>query len=291
MTALAASIGTGNIAGVATAIVSGGPGALFWIWVYGFVATSIKFAEAVLGLTFRETRGDTVLSGPMYYLRDGLRSPALAWTFAFVAAVAALTTTPFTQPNSMALVLELGVWRSPRRLRRRDRGADVAGHHRRHQVDRQGGGEALAAEGRPLPRRRHHRHPGQRGADPRNPRADRARSVHDPVGARVRHLRRDALRHRPRHLRERSGLRHRRRRLRHGPQQPADAAGAERGDGDVHRLVRHLDDQRHDDPADRRLAVGADEHGGGRRRVQHGDAGRLAGGSSRSAPSSSATRP
>ena len=106
MTALAASIGTGNIAGVATAIVSGGPGALFWIWVYGFVAMSIKFAEAVLGVMYRESRGDTVLSGPMYYLRDGLRSPALAWTFAFVAAVAALTTTPFTQPNSMALVLD-----------------------------------------------------------------------------------------------------------------------------------------------------------------------------------------
>jgi alanine or glycine:cation symporter, AGCS family len=106
MTALAASIGTGNIAGVATAIVSGGPGALFWIWVYGFVATAIKFGEAVLGMTFRETRGDEVLSGPMYYLRDGLRSPALAWLFAFVAAVAALTTTPFTQPNSMALVLD-----------------------------------------------------------------------------------------------------------------------------------------------------------------------------------------
>jgi alanine or glycine:cation symporter, AGCS family len=113
MTSLAASIGTGNIAGVATAIVSGGPGALFWIWVYGFVATSIKFAEAVLGITYRDTvehgerngASTRVLSGPMYYLRDGLRSPALAWTFAFVAAVAALTTTPFTQPNSMALVL------------------------------------------------------------------------------------------------------------------------------------------------------------------------------------------
>lgn len=109
MTALAASIGTGNIAGVATAIVSGGPGALFWIWVYGFVATAIKFSEAVLGVTFREPRGDTVLSGPMYYLRDGLRSPALAWLFAFVAAIAALTTTPFTQPNSMALVLDSAV--------------------------------------------------------------------------------------------------------------------------------------------------------------------------------------
>src|SRR5579864_7353004 len=80
MTALGASIGTGNIAGVATAIVSGGPGALFWIWVYGFVAMAIKFAEATLGLTFREARGSTVLSGPMYYLRDGLKSPALAWT-------------------------------------------------------------------------------------------------------------------------------------------------------------------------------------------------------------------
>ena len=105
MTAVGASIGTGNIAGVATAIVSGGPGALFWIWVYGFVAMAIKFAEATLGLTFRDTRGAAVLSGPMYYLRDGLKSPGLAWTFALVAAVAALTTTPFTQPNSIALVV------------------------------------------------------------------------------------------------------------------------------------------------------------------------------------------
>jgi AGCS family alanine or glycine:cation symporter len=105
MTALGASIGTGNIAGVATAIVSGGPGALFWIWAYGFVAMAIKFAEATLGLKFREARGTDVLSGPMYYLRDGLKSPALAWTFALVAAVAALTTTPFTQPNSIALVI------------------------------------------------------------------------------------------------------------------------------------------------------------------------------------------
>ncbi|HEX5475237.1 MAG TPA: amino acid carrier protein [Vicinamibacterales bacterium] len=104
MTALAASVGTGNIAGVATAIVSGGPGALFWIWVYGFLAMAIKFSEAVLGVSFRDIRGTAVLSGPMYYLRDGLHSRALAWIFALVAAVAALTTTPFTQPNSIALV-------------------------------------------------------------------------------------------------------------------------------------------------------------------------------------------
>jgi AGCS family alanine or glycine:cation symporter len=106
MTALAASIGMGNIAGVATAIVSGGPGALFWIWAYGFFATAIKFCEAVLGLQFRVARGDVVSSGPMYYLRDGLGSPVLAWVYALVAGVAALTTTPFTQPNSMAVVLD-----------------------------------------------------------------------------------------------------------------------------------------------------------------------------------------
>ena len=111
MTALAATIGTGNIAGVAAGIVSGGPGVLFWIWCYGFFATSIKFSEAVLGLTWREVRGDEVRSGPMYYLRDGLRSPALALAYAVVAGIAALTTTPFTQTNSIALVLrtEVGV--------------------------------------------------------------------------------------------------------------------------------------------------------------------------------------
>jgi AGCS family alanine or glycine:cation symporter len=106
MTALGASIGTGNIAGVATAVVSGGPGAVFWIWCYGFFATVIKFTEAMLGIRYRSIEGGHVSAGPMYYLRDGLRSPALAWIYALVAGVAALTTTPFTQPNSMAVVLE-----------------------------------------------------------------------------------------------------------------------------------------------------------------------------------------
>jgi AGCS family alanine or glycine:cation symporter len=106
MTALAASIGTGNIAGVATAIISGGPGALFWIWVYGMVASAVKFTEAVLAVRYREVGGDAVKAGPMYYLRDGLGSPALASTFALVAGVGALTTTPFTQPNSIAVVLD-----------------------------------------------------------------------------------------------------------------------------------------------------------------------------------------
>ena len=105
MTALGASIGTGNIAGVAVAIITGGPGALFWIWVYGFVATAIKFTEAILGVKYREGSGEQLRCGPMYYLRDGLKSPALAWIYALVAGVAALTTTPFTQPNSIAVAV------------------------------------------------------------------------------------------------------------------------------------------------------------------------------------------
>jgi AGCS family alanine or glycine:cation symporter len=109
MTALGTTIGTGNIAGVAAGIVSGGPGVLFWIWCYGFFATAIKFSEAVLGLTFREVHGDRVRSGPMYYLRDGLKSPLLAITYAVVAGIAALTTTPFTQTNSIALVFDTQV--------------------------------------------------------------------------------------------------------------------------------------------------------------------------------------
>jgi AGCS family alanine or glycine:cation symporter len=110
-TALAASIGTGNIAGVATAIVSGGPGALFWIWCYGVVATAIKFAEAVLGVQYRRLGEGRLSAGPMHYLRDGLGMPRLGWLYAIVAGIAALTTTPFTQPNSIAVVLksELGV--------------------------------------------------------------------------------------------------------------------------------------------------------------------------------------
>ena len=109
MTALGTTIGTGNIAGITVGIVSGGPGVLFWIWCYGFFATSIKFGEAVLGMTFRETSGNEVRSGPMYYLRDGLKSPGLAMTYAVVAGVAALTTTPFTQTNSIALVMNTQV--------------------------------------------------------------------------------------------------------------------------------------------------------------------------------------
>ena len=104
MTALAATIGTGNIVGVATAVASGGPGALFWIWCYGFFAMAIKYTEAVLGVTYRVVDGERVSAGPMHYLARGLKLPRLGWVYALVAGVAALFTTPFTQPNSIAVV-------------------------------------------------------------------------------------------------------------------------------------------------------------------------------------------
>ena len=94
MTALAATVGTGNIVGVATAIAAGGPGALFWMWVTGLVGMATKYSEAVLGVRFRETddRGEKS-GGPMYYLENGIRwggvGRTLAVAFALFASVAA----------------------------------------------------------------------------------------------------------------------------------------------------------------------------------------------------------
>jgi AGCS family alanine or glycine:cation symporter len=106
MTMLAGAIGNGNIAGVATAIAIGGPGAIFWMWASGLFAMATKYSEAILGLKFREQLpGGGVAGGPMYYLRNGARSPMLAWMFAFLAGMAAMTTGPLAQTNSMALVL------------------------------------------------------------------------------------------------------------------------------------------------------------------------------------------
>jgi alanine or glycine:cation symporter, AGCS family len=113
MTSLGATIGTGNIAGVATAIVTGGPGALFWIWAWGLIAMAVKFTEAVLGVYYRRAGEGRLLAGPMIYLADGLKAPKLGWIYAFVAGIAALTTTPFTQPNSIADVMH-SQWQIPK---------------------------------------------------------------------------------------------------------------------------------------------------------------------------------
>ncbi len=94
MTALAATVGTGNIVGVATAIAAGGPGALFWMWITGLVGMATKYSEAVLGVHFRETdaRGEKA-GGPAYYLTHGIRwgklGKILGVAFALFTAVAA----------------------------------------------------------------------------------------------------------------------------------------------------------------------------------------------------------
>ncbi|MDH3298163.1 MAG: sodium:alanine symporter family protein [Gemmatimonadota bacterium] len=94
MTALGATVGTANIVGVAVALTAGGPGALFWMWVAGFVGMVTKYSEAVLGVRFRETdpRGEQC-GGPMYYLENGVRwgrlGRSLGLVFALFAAIAA----------------------------------------------------------------------------------------------------------------------------------------------------------------------------------------------------------
>ena len=102
-TALAATIGTGNIAGVATAIAAGGPGAVFWMWVTGLVGMATKYAEAVLAVKYREKdkRGE-MAGGPMYYIEKGLGLKWLAVLFAFFGAIAAFGIGNMVQANSVA---------------------------------------------------------------------------------------------------------------------------------------------------------------------------------------------
>ncbi|PPD49680.1 MAG: sodium:alanine symporter family protein, partial [Methylotenera sp.] len=87
MTALAATVGTGNMVGVATAIVLGGPGAIVWMWLSGFIGMATKYAEAILAVKYRtvDERGE-VAGGPMYYLEHGLKKRWLGMTFALFAA-------------------------------------------------------------------------------------------------------------------------------------------------------------------------------------------------------------
>jgi AGCS family alanine or glycine:cation symporter len=108
MTSLSATIGTGNIAGVATAIALGGPGALFWMWCTALVGMATKYAEAVLAVHFREVdeKGDHV-GGPMYYIKNGLGAH-WAWLgslFAVFGALAGFGIGNTVQANSVAHAL------------------------------------------------------------------------------------------------------------------------------------------------------------------------------------------
>ncbi|HSW35502.1 MAG TPA: sodium:alanine symporter family protein [Candidatus Limnocylindrales bacterium] len=105
-TAVAATVGVGNIAGVATAIALGGPGAMFWMWVSAFFGMVTKFAEVVLAVKFREKAPDgTWAGGPMYYISQGMNMRWLAIVFAAFAALASFGIGNMVQSNSVAAAL------------------------------------------------------------------------------------------------------------------------------------------------------------------------------------------
>lgn len=103
MTALSATVGVGNIAGVATAIAVGGPGALFWMWVTGLLGMATKYSEAVLAVKYREVdKLGTMSGGPMYYISKGLGLKWLGMLFAIFASIAAFGIGNMVQSNSVA---------------------------------------------------------------------------------------------------------------------------------------------------------------------------------------------
>ncbi|MCG8313994.1 MAG: amino acid permease, partial [Pseudomonadales bacterium] len=108
MTSLSATIGTGNIAGVATAIATGGPGALFWMWCIALVGMATKYAEAVCAVHYRETDADgRHVGGPMYYIKNGMGSNWrwLAVLFAIFGMFAGFGIGNTVQSNSVAEAL------------------------------------------------------------------------------------------------------------------------------------------------------------------------------------------
>ncbi|MCS4534707.1 alanine/glycine:cation symporter family protein [Neisseria montereyensis] len=109
MTALSATIGTGNIAGVATAVVTGGPGAIFWMWITAIFGMATKYGEGVLAVKYRVTnqRGE-MSGGPMYYIERGLGSKWkwMAYAFALFGTVASFGIGSSVQSNSVAQAIQ-----------------------------------------------------------------------------------------------------------------------------------------------------------------------------------------
>lgn len=104
-TALAATVGTGNIVGVSLAIIMGGPGAIFWMWIAAIFGMATKFAEVTLALAYREKRGGSFVGGPMYYIENDLKNKKLAKAFALFASLAVFGIGNSTQSNAIAGVL------------------------------------------------------------------------------------------------------------------------------------------------------------------------------------------
>lgn len=107
MTALAATIGTGNIVGVSTAVAAGGPGAVFWMWLTGVFGIATKYAEALLAVKFREKTSDgRMIGGPMLVLEKGMKMKWLGMLFAAFTAVSAFGIGNMVQANSVSSLIE-----------------------------------------------------------------------------------------------------------------------------------------------------------------------------------------
>ena len=104
-TAVAAQVGTGNLAGVATAIASGGPGAVFWMWISAIFGMATNFGEAVLAQKYADRVGDEVTGGPAYYLSKGVRSKFLAGIFAVLIIIALGFVGNMVQSNSISTAI------------------------------------------------------------------------------------------------------------------------------------------------------------------------------------------
>lgn len=98
---LASRVGTGNIAGVATAICFGGPGALFWMWIVAFLGASSAFVESTLGQIYKEKIDGQYRGGPAFYIERGLGCTAFAWVFAIVTILASVFFCPGVQSNTI----------------------------------------------------------------------------------------------------------------------------------------------------------------------------------------------
>lgn len=106
MTAMAATVGVGNIVGVATAVVLGGPGAIFWMWMAGFFGMATKYGEAILAVKYRvKDANGQMAGGPMYYLEHGLKQKWLGVLFAIFGALAAFGIGNGTQSKAVADVM------------------------------------------------------------------------------------------------------------------------------------------------------------------------------------------
>lgn len=104
--ALAGRIGVGNIAGVATAIAYGGPGAVFWMWLIAFLGAGSAFVEAALGQVYKTKQNGQYRGGPAYYIEKGLNMKWYAVLFAIVTVIATGMLLPGVQANSIAVSME-----------------------------------------------------------------------------------------------------------------------------------------------------------------------------------------